>query len=400
MRPAPIRTRASDWKTLLCLSAILLTSASFANLYVAEADNVEVQNKVAAPPHLIFAADGSTSDLQALLTPDLIADLKTLNAGVAISTEDFTPQRADIVRRLDAAAIPVTAWILLPPEQGYYSNADNAPQTLARFNEFDTWTKQNNLQWVAVGFDIEPNFSEFAAFRNHKFQLLGVLLRRAFESARVRSAQDAYSAIIREMQSRGYVVQTYQLPFIADERKAHSTVLERELGLVDVRGNDEVLMLYPTFNQKIGSALIWKYGPAAQIVAVGITASSGDAATDAAFPPLNWDEFSRALIVARHFSATVAVYNLRGTVQKGFIPRLKTMDWSQPASISADSIARATRLRRVVGVVLWIGSNAIYLAAAGIVIIVWLAHSIARRRKRKRAGSTEPADYRASPRPV
>jgi len=399
MKLSPIRLRPLNWKLLLCAPLILLVSAPFARLHAAEPGSVEVQDQTAAPPHLIFACDGSASDLEKLLTPQLIADLKILNAGVAISTEDFSPERAEIVRRLNAAGVPATAWILLPPDQGFYSNADNAPETLSRFNEFDTWTTKNNLRWAAVGFDIEPNFSQFAALKDHKMQLLGLLLRRAFDSARVRNAQDAYSQIIRQMQARGYVVQTYQLPFIADERKAHSTVLERELGLVDVRGNDEVLMLYPSFNQRIGSALIWKYGPNAQTIAVGITSSSGDAATDAAFPPLNWDEFSNALIVARHFSATVAVYNLRGAIQQGFIARLKTMDWTQPAYISADSIARATRLRRVVRVVLWVGSNLIYLAAAGIVIIACLAFAIAHRRKRKRAQNMR-ADYGPPPRPI
>ena len=128
------------------------------------------------------------------------------------------------------------------------------------------------------------------------------------------------------MQAAGYRVQTYQLPFIADERGAHTTLLERVLGLVDVRGDEEVLMLYGSFNHQTGAGMLWAYGPAAQAVAVGSTARSGDAATDARLPPLDWDEFPRDLIVAAHFARTVGVYSLEGCVQQGFLPRLRTMD--------------------------------------------------------------------------
>ena len=385
MKRLPIRVWYLNWRVLVAAGVILLGSSSSARIYAADAGGVEVQNEAPARPGLIFACDGPTSELQALLTPDLIADLKILNAGVALSTEDFSRARAEIVRRLNVAGIPVTAWILLPPEQGYYSNADNAPQTLSRFTEFDSWTRENNLQWAAVGLDIEPNFSQLVALKNHKMHLLWVLFRRSFDAGRVRRAQDAYSAVIRQIQSRGYLVQTYQLPFLADERNAHSTVLERVLGLVDVRGNDEVLMIYTSFNHKMGSAMIWEYGPDAQTIAVGSTASAGNAATDAAFPPLNWDEFSSDLIVAHHFSAVIAVYNLQGCVRQGFIARLKVLNWSEPVLVSSQSITRAARLRSVVHLVLWIGSNLIYLAAGAIVLIAWLAYRIARRRRRRRA---------------
>src|SRR5262245_46271220 len=113
-------------------------------------------------PDLIFGCDRQTSDLDALFTPDLISQLRTLGAGVALSTEDLSPARARVVRRLMDAGIPMLAWIVLPKSQGYYVNAGNTAETAARFSEFDAWTTENDLRWQAVGLDIEPTLQDTA----------------------------------------------------------------------------------------------------------------------------------------------------------------------------------------------------------------------------------------------
>lgn len=376
------------FRILLPLLAVIL--ALFGVISFAQAANssgLNVQNAGDARPYLVFACDNNPDQFPSLFTPELIADLKSLGAGVGLSTIDFSPARTQLVQRLNAAGIPVHASIALPPDQGGYANAGNAPEVLAAFNEFDLWTTTNHLKWQAVGLDIEPNLSEFAAARNHKLQLIGLFLRRAFDGQRVVQARKEYASIIRQMQSRGYSVETYQFPLIADERKAHSTVLERLLGIVDVRGNDEALMVYTSFNHKLDSAMIWEYGPDAQAIAVGSTASSGDAATDKAFPRLNWDQFSRDLIVARHFSRTIGVYNLEGSVQQGFIARLKTVNWNQPVVIPSQALASAARLRKLAHVGLWLASRAIYIAIILLLLFAWLVSALIRRRKRRRAAA-------------
>ena len=67
-------------------------------------------------------------------------------------------------------------------------------------------------------------------------------------------------------------------------------------------------MLYSSFNHAMDAAMVWKYGPRAQAIVVGSTKSNPP--TDARFPPLDWEEFSRDLRVAAHFSTTVGVYSL------------------------------------------------------------------------------------------
>ena len=353
--------------------------------------DIRVQDANATRPQLIFACDRQTKDLEALITPELISDLKELNAGIALSTEDFSPERAQAVRRLNAAGVPMTAWIALPKDQGYYVNASTAPQTAARFTEFDKWSTDNGLHWEAVGLDIEPTLNEYSALMSHKGQLISMAIKRALDSGRVNRAKEAYSALIQQMKARGYKVQTYQLTFMADERNAHTTLLERIFGLVDVKSDQEVFMLYTSFVHQFGAAQIWQYAPSAQIIAVGSTATSGDAAMDAKYPPLNWEEFSRDLIVAHHFSQIVGVYSLEGCVKQGFMPKLKTMDWTQAIVIPAESLKQAAQAQHGIHAVLWLGSHLIYFIVAFLLIFIWVVRMILRWRKKKRQVKTTPA---------
>src|SRR5215469_15796283 len=106
---------------LLILSSVTVTAAANRDIVV--------HNLSDPRPRLVFACDRQTSDLRTLFTPALIDDLQQLQAGVALSTEDFSPERAQVVRMLNAAGIPMIAWIALPKDQGYYVNAGNPRET-------------------------------------------------------------------------------------------------------------------------------------------------------------------------------------------------------------------------------------------------------------------------------
>jgi hypothetical protein len=302
--------------------------------------------------------------------PDVIASLEDLHAEVAVPILDLTPGRAAIVHRLNQAGIPVIAWLEMSEEEGFYLNADNSPAAAARVAALETWTDKNDLKWVAIGLDIEPNFHEFTAFKGHRWRLFTTLLLRSLNTKGVVRARQAYSRLIREIQLRGYPVETYQMPFIPAERSVHSTLLDRLLGTVDVRGNQEYLMLYTNDARAVGAGMIWSLGPDAQGITIGST--DGDGLAGSGTGPLNWDEFSRDLIVASHFSKHIGVYNLEGCVRQGFLPRLRAMNWSESVTIPAQSIARAERLGFAVRSALWIGSNLPYLILAVLILFAWL----------------------------
>ncbi len=320
-----------------------------------------------APPHLTFACcEHGIGDVFA--DPGPIPSLRKLHANVAIPILDFSPQRAEVVRRLNQEGIGVVAWIVLPKEQGYYLTADNEPQAAARVEAFEQWTHDQGLRWAGVGLDIEPNVAELAQLRGHPWRLFTKLLSRGLKGGRITRAREAYSALIEAIRSKGYLVQIYQMPYIAAERRAHSSIPDRLLGTVDVRGDDDYLMLYTNYTRAVGAGMIWSLGPSAQGIAIGST--DGDATPGSGTGPLDWSEFSRDLIVASHFTQQIGVYDLEGCIRQGFLPRLLAMDWNESVTIPAVSIQRAARLALIVRSVLWIGSNFPYLISGALLITV------------------------------
>jgi hypothetical protein len=372
-------------RSCFLLLALAASGAAFP-LAAGAADDIRVAGPGVSPQLFFACCNRGPDETRSLFAdPRVISSLRNLHAGVAVSTDDLSPSRAQIVQRLNEAGIPVVAGLALAGDQGYYMNSGNAPQAAARFAAFQQWTAQYGLRWSAVGLDIEPDIGLFDDLQHHRLRLATLLLTHYFEFARVRRAREAYSNLIHRIQSQGYKVLTYQLPLIVVERKAHLTLLERLLGIVDVRGDDEVIMIFSSLNQAIGSAMIWTLGPDSQSIAVlGI---------DAPGHPLSWNDFSRDLIVASHYSQVVGVYNLEGAVRLGFLSGLETMDWRQSATISAHSLLIAQRLQRVARIVLWLVELLPLIVLAIFLAFAWMMNRLwVRRRSAQRASLDRPAE--------
>jgi hypothetical protein len=349
--------------------SITVGTVAFGGLRAMTAGAVHITGNPTRRPRIVFAcceSSGEADDFRPLFSnPAVISNLKELRAGVAVAIVDLSSGRANAVSRLNEAGIPVTAWLLLPKKQGYYMNSDNAQEAAARFGDFERWTAEYRLRWDAVGLDIEPDIREFEAMKNETaWRLFWYLVRRSFNGRQVASAREAYAGLIRNIQASGYTVETYQLPFIVTEREARSSLLERLLGIVDVRGNVESVMLYTSFSTSVGSAMIWKFGPEAQAITVGVTGGTSG---------LDWAQLSRDLIVAGHFTNFVGVYSLEGCLQHGFLKRLVAMDWDQTVVIPAATVRKAILLHAVLPGTLWTLSHLAYFVIFIILLNAWYA---------------------------
>jgi hypothetical protein len=305
------------------------------------------------PPRLTFFCELEAEPLRELFAdPAVVEHLVALKASVSLGLLDLSAQRADVVRRLHAAGIPVIAWQLLPAEQGYWFNLDNAPQAAARYEAFREWTSAHGLRWDGVGLDIEPDLHELRRLLAGRWRQLLALLRRLRRRERLRRAREAYEALIARIRADGYRVDTYQLPLIVDERQAGSTLLQRLLGVVDLPADREVLMLYSSFVRPHGAGLMESYGLQAHSIGVGSTGGGVELPGAGAAPPLSWDELSGDLRRARRLCADLHVFSLEGCVRQGFLPRLRAFDWSGPEEAPKTTTRRMKLMRRAGGAVL------------------------------------------------
>jgi hypothetical protein len=309
------------------------------------------------PPTLTFACELDAARLTALFDdPAVLADLQALRARVALMLSDYTPERARVVAALNDAGIPVVGVPHVPADEGYYFTPDNVSQARASYARFTEWTKEHRLVWDGIGLDIEPDVGLYWQLSRNPWGLVRLLAPRLTDTARPARARADYAALVERIHADGWPVENYQMPPLADERRAGSTLMQRVLGLVDLPTDREVFMNYTSFMRRIGPGLLWSYGPEATAIAVGTTGGAPAVPGSPQLPTQTWEEFARDLRLARHFTEQVYVHSLEGCVGQGFLGRLRAFDWSTPAS-PPDRAWQADLLRRVLRGTLWVSAH-------------------------------------------
>jgi hypothetical protein len=333
-------------------------------------------------PQLTFFCQLNPDDLHELfMSPAVIDGLKDLKANLSLGLLDFSQERANVVRSLNAAGIPLNAWLLLPEEDGYWFNLDNVPQALACYRAFREWTDENSLLWSGVALDIEPDIQDWERWKTGRFQLLTALVKRSFNRKRLLRAQAAYAKLAATIRSDGYFVESYQFPFIEDERKVGSTLLRRLAGLVDIPVDREVWMLYTSFFRPAGAGYLWSYAQQAKAIGLGSTGGGVDTGVGDGHP-LDWEEFSRDLRLAWYWTNDIYIFSLEGCVHQGFFERLKNFQWDRPILFPDEVAEPVERWRQALRSALWVSHNAlvIFVSTITAVIILRRLRALLRRR--------------------
>lgn len=321
------------------------------------------------PPQLSFACELDPARLTELFADgSVIDDLRALTARVVIMVSDFSRERAAVVRQLNDAGVPLVGIPLFPVRDGYYFTVDNAGRAAERYEQWKAWSAEHALRWDWVGLDIEPDATFYQQIMINPRGLPALLLPRLRDHDGPRRARELYASLVERIHLDGWRVENYQFPLIADERKAGSTFLQRLLGLVDVRTDREVWMLYMSFFRTLGPGLLWSYGADADAIAVGTTGGGPDIEGHPQMPALDWEEFARDLLLARHFTEQVYVHSLEGCVWHGFLRRLRSFDWQEPSRPCTAGAAGV--MRRLLQALLWSDAHRAHVASLAATAVV------------------------------
>ncbi|NJN65724.1 MAG: hypothetical protein HC884_02930 [Chloroflexaceae bacterium] len=287
-------------------------------------------------PQIIFFTDQDEQALRHLLMQEgVLDDLAEQRGGLALAILELNEGRADIVRLLNARGISTVAWLLLPPEEGYWFNLQNYPQAVERYRAFHAWSRSNQLHFDAVGLDIEPPEEHLPPSRIRKIRKMTRRFWGTQEYMIYLAACSTYNALIAEMHRDGYEVHTYQLPLLVDDRRAGTTLLQRALNIVDLPSDLEVLLCSSSslpghfrHDQDIGGSLIASYGPSADGIGIGSTRIHPERCLKKRWPPLSWDELKREVLLAARYTDMIYLFSFEGCVEQGWLSRLKTLDWN------------------------------------------------------------------------
>ncbi len=303
----------------------------------ASPSNLDLLRRQLGRPQLIFFSELDGVNLQQLLAhTNVLHELVAGNHGVAVALYELDTITATVVRTLNANDVPVIAWLLLPPGEGVWLSLQNYPQALERYHTFRYWATEHGLRFVAVGLDIEP--PPTPTTNQQGAWSLRTLARRlwlARENVLYTAARAAYTDLIANIHHDGYEVHTYQLPLLADDRRAGTTLVQRAFDLVDLPADVEVLMCYssiplPRLGNDLGGALISSYGPTADGIGVGSVGSASAREVGAeTLPPLAWEALERDLLLAAHHTDTIYLSSLEGCGERGLLPRIRAIDWDR-----------------------------------------------------------------------
>ncbi|MEA3327928.1 MAG: hypothetical protein U9R53_11600 [Chloroflexota bacterium] len=307
-------------------------------------------------PELTFFSELHTEQLTKLFEDRfVIDDIKNLCATLSLGILDLSVERARVVKRLNKAGVPVIAWLLLPEEEGYWFNIDNYEKAAERYVAFKAWTTQHQLDWAGIGLDIEMNINDLHQLldRKQSEEFIATLFQRFTNKKRVLKAQHAYQDLVSLIHADGYSVESYHIPLISEERRAHATVLQRIVGLVDLETDREVLMLYSSFLRPDGAAVLWSYAAEADSIGVGNTGGGVDLAGIGDLDPMTWEEFSRDLRLCVMLEKPIHIFCLEGCVEQGFLSKLNTFDWDEQEAIP-NRINKIRAIRTGITVILWL----------------------------------------------
>ncbi|MDX1907870.1 MAG: hypothetical protein SF053_12625 [Bacteroidia bacterium] len=296
------------------------------------------------PAFSFFCELDSTAFLQLTRDTSVIRDLQAIRAAVRVGLLDLSQTRAEGVRNLNAAGIPVVAWLLLPADSGYWFNMYNAEQAQRRYDAFKTWSAADSLRWIGVGLDLEPRMADMQEAVHDPWLGARKAWGRLYEQDQLTRARETYTELIRRMRADGFRTESYIIPPVLDDRLTGTTSFQLLMELVDIETDLEIPMCYSSVPGS-SPAQILSYGAGAAAVAVGSTGGGIKVDGMDALPAMSWEMLERDLLLAQQVSREIHIFSLEGCVAQGFLPRIRSFYYLQPVDINSRELVSVQQFR-------------------------------------------------------
>lgn len=268
--------------------------------------------------------------------------LKKLKASIRMGMMDLTPERAAVIRHLNRSGIPVTAWLLLPEEKGYWFHIGNGPDAIARYIEVRDWAKLNGLEFRYIGLDMELDMKDVQLFKTDPWKMALKLIGRLYDDKPLVTARRHYDSLLGLIRSDGFNSESYYASFVKDEVDMGNTAIQQSTGFMDIKTDREIPMLYSSF---MGNAdgLITVYGRDAGVRTVALGSTGGG--VDTGLPTLSYENLVHDIRLASSFATEIHIFSLEGCVMNGFLERLTSEDLSSVATIEQEQVESVRKIQ-------------------------------------------------------
>ena len=303
----------------------------------------------AKKPVISFFNEMNSRDL-AIMFEDttIIETLKKMNAEVRMGLVDLTYDRAEVVKKLNAAGIPVVAWLLLPEDEGYWFNSSNGLLAIKRYRDMKQWAEFNELEFKAIGIDLELDINDGKLIQQNPWNILWMVPPRLYDKSEIEKGRREYAQLIETMQQDGYVVESYYASFIKDETKIGNTAIQQATKFLDIKTDKEIPMLYSSFfGNPDGYYKV--YGEDMGLKAVGVGSTGGG--VDTTLPTLSYEQLVHDISMASKFADEVHVFSLEGCVKKGYLMKLADQQFNDKLDFNQEQIQAVQKIQKFVKLV-------------------------------------------------
>ncbi len=187
---------------------------------------------------------------------------RNMSLAIAVGTGPLDEEFAKLIRLINLAEVPVTLWLTLSDEKGYWTNGTNLTDTYERIGEIVRWAQMYDVKFERIGIDLEWNVQIATALASGKI-FTAIKLFREFKKRIDPHAQSRFENILEFLKALGIGYEFYEFPKVM---KFLSFT-----GLTVPDGSRVIEMDYTSFYPKaLASWILRKTRSADTIPAIGI----------------------------------------------------------------------------------------------------------------------------------
>ena len=305
-------------------------------------------------PAITYIYDMPADHISSFWTDALIEDLSRAHIRLCIAIRDTSDARATLIQRLNLAHIPVVCWLVrddLDIMRDYRTG--DANQLHARYRDVMRWSVEQSLRWDAIGIDISADVRDTVRFGDYPAVDVNTFLRRISNRWHIDAATKSYENLLSLIRADNHRIESYEIPFIRDDRVSGSTLARRLLGLPAIAADAVVVSLYSSHSRPYGPGLISTYAPECAAVAIG------DCTTDGNNQPMSEHELWRDL---QHVSGCgvphIYIAGFPSIVEKGWHAKIIAGGWVRRSLPPTDEVHhQVARMRAGLRALLWAGAR-------------------------------------------
>lgn len=274
---------------------------------------------------------------------------------VCMAIRDTSDMRASVVRQLNRRRIPVVAWIV-PDEHATMRDyrMHDAESVHTRYTQLQQWSVSQGLRWEAIGIDVEPDVRDTVRFGDDPKVDYQTLIQRFGNRWHIEDATNAYKSVMAQIHADGHISESYEVPFVRDDRVSRSTVARRLLGLPDLAAHQTVVRLCSSAARPYGPGLIATYAPEYTAVIIGNVDDGHQANHPLSLAELMRDVAHVAACGVKH----IYINEMAHIFTQGWHEHIAQPTWlRQPLPVADETHRQVARMRAGVRALLWAGAR-------------------------------------------